>query len=318
MTRRTLVAAGLTLAALCPFVTVAGAQDYPVKTITLVTHSSPGAGGDIFLRDLSRFLGPALGANVVVENISGGSGATAVARVANSRPDGSVFYGTTPTFIYTTLLSEPEFGYDSLDPLVNVFFDPEVLYTAATGPFQSLEDVMTKAREGRGQWGAANPASLERQSLEMLKSVSGVNAAVVSHDGGGDMMINVLNGTLDMGVGEIQELKGQLEAGEIRLLAALTADRIPGYDDLPTVREAGYDVAVRKFRGIAAPKGLPPEVVAAWEAAIPRVLEDPEFKAIYEPDSLQPAFLDDEEYSQFIDGFAADTRSFLIETGVIQ
>ena len=177
---------------------------------------------------------------------------------------------------------------------------------------------MKKAREGNGRWSAANPASLERQSLEMLKNVSGVNAAVVSHDGGGDMMINVLNGTLDMGVGEIQELKGQLEAGEIRLLAALTEARIAGFEDLPTVKDSGYDVAVRKFRGIAAPKGLPPEIVAAWEAAIPKVLEDPDFKSVYEPDSLQPAFMGDVEYSQFIDEFAEQTRGFLSETGVIE
>ena len=314
-----MLAAGVALAALGAIsATAAGAQNYPVKTVTLITHSSPGAGGDIFLRDRARVLAPALGTNIVVETISGGSGATAVARVANAPADGSVFYGTTPTFIYTTLLSQPEFGYDSLDPLVNVFFDPEVLFTAANSPFTTLDDVMKKAREGNGRWGAANPASLERQSLEMLKNVSGVNAAVVSHDGGGDMMINVLNGTLYMGVGEIQELKGQLEAGEIRLLAALTEDRIAGFEDLPTVKDSGYDVAVRTFRGIAAPKGLPPEIVAAWEAAIPKVLEDPDFKSVYEPDSLQPAFMGDVEYSQFIDEFAEQTRGFLSETGVIE
>src|SRR5687768_18535107 len=75
------------------------AQDYPHDTVTLVTHSSVGGGSDVFLRELAEYLGPALGVNVVVENVTGGSGANAMARLASAPPDGSVFYATTPTFI---------------------------------------------------------------------------------------------------------------------------------------------------------------------------------------------------------------------------
>src|ERR1700744_1003969 len=70
---------------------------YPVRVVTLVTHSSPGAGSDIFLRELTRFLQRYIAANFIVENIEGGSGAKAVSRVATSKPDGSIFYATTPT-----------------------------------------------------------------------------------------------------------------------------------------------------------------------------------------------------------------------------
>lgn len=296
----------------------AQAQDYPVDTVTLVTHSSPGGGSDVFLREMARYLGPALGANVVVENVTGGSGANAMADLAQSPADGSRLYATTPTFIYTSLLSELEYGYDELEPLVNVFTDPEVIFTAADSPYQTLEDAIQHARDDRGTWGAANPASLERQSLEMLKTATGVDAAVVTHEGGGDLMINVLNGTLDIGVGEIQELAGQLEAGEIRLLATLTADPIEAYPDLPTVQSLGYDVAVRKFRGLAGPKGLPEDVIAAWERAIPEVLANPEYQAVYEANSLRPDFIPHDEYQTFITGFGAETEQFLRETGVIQ
>ncbi|KXF74885.1 hypothetical protein ATN84_21940 [Paramesorhizobium deserti] len=294
------------------------AQDYPVKSVTLVTHSSPGAGGDVFLRELAKALSPVLGVNVVVENITGGSGATAMAHIAKAPKDGSILYGTTPTFIYTSLLSDPEYSYKDLDPVVNVFEDPEMIFTSAKGPFKTLEDAMTKARESRGTWGAANPASLERQSMEMLKTASGVNAAVVTHEGGGDMMINVLNGTLDIGVGEMQELKSQVEAGQVRILAALTAERVADYPDIPTVKELGYDVAVRKFRGIAGPKDLPADVIAAWEAAIPQVLAKPEFKTWYETNSLRPDFMPQSQYRNFINGFADQTSDFLRSAGVTQ
>jgi tripartite-type tricarboxylate transporter receptor subunit TctC len=304
----------LALAAAAP----ATAQDYPVETVTLITHSSPGGGSDVFLRELSGHLAPILGANVVVENVTGGSGANAMARLAQAPADGSIFYATTPTFIYTTLLSDVEYGFDDLEPLVNFFIDPEVVYTAAGSDYQTLEDVVQHARDGRGRWGAANPASLERQALEQLKTAAGVEAAIVTHEGGGDLMINVLNGTLDIGVGEVQEIQSQLEAGEVRLLATFSAERLDKFPDLPTVAESGYDVVLRKFRGLAAPKGVPDDVIAAWEAAAQKVLEDPAYKQAYESVNLRAEFIPHDDYVGFIEAFANDTQGFLQETGVIE
>ena len=294
------------------------AQEYPVDTVTLITHSSPGGGSDVFLRELSGYLAPILGVNVIVENVRGGSGAAAMADLAQAPADGSRFYATTPTFIYTSLLSDPEYKYTDLEPLVNFFIDPEVIYTAANSPYNSLEDVINKAREGRGVWGAANPASLERQALEQLKTAADVQAGVVSHEGGGDLMINVLNGTLDIGVGEVQELQSQLEAGEIRLLATFSDARLDLLPDLPTVEELGYDVVVRKFRGLAGPKGIPDDVVAIWEAAVQEVLALPEYRAVYEPNNLRAEFIGHDDYAAFIAQFGGETETFLRETGVIE
>ena len=86
----------------------ATAQDaYPQDVVTLITHSSPGGGSDVFLRQLARFLSPELDVDIVVENVRGGSGARAIAELVNSPTDGSTFYAFTPTIIYTSQLSEP-------------------------------------------------------------------------------------------------------------------------------------------------------------------------------------------------------------------
>ena len=294
------------------------ADKYPHETVTLITHSSPGGGSDVFLRQLSGYIGPALGVNVVVENVRGGSGAKAMAKLAQSPADGSIFYATTPTFIYTSLLSTPEYKYSDLEPLLNMFIDPQVIYTAASSPFKSLEDVIKHAREDRGKWGAANPASLERQALEQLKAAAGVNAAIVTHEGGGDLMINVMNGTLQIGVGEVQELLSQLEAGQVRLLATFSRERLENFQDMPTVNELGYDVVVQKFRGLAGPKGLPADVIAMWEKAAQDVLANPEYKASYQEANLRAEFIPHDKYVVFINDFATKTENFLRETGVIK
>ena len=220
--------------------------------------------------------------------------------------------------MFTSLLSKVPHGYKDLDPVVIVFADAEVLYTRADGPFATLQDVVTKAKTARGRWGVANPASLERQVAERLKRAAGVNAAIVSHEGGGDMMINVLNGTLDVGVGEIQELRSQIEAKRVRLLATFNGRRLPSWPDLGTVKEQGFDVVAEKFRGLAGPKGLPAEVLAAWDSAIPRMLQDPAYKKTYEDESLVPAFLGHADAGKLVADFGATSEAFLKETGAIK
>ena len=291
---------------------------YPVRVVTLVTHSSPGGGSDVFLREMTRYLHKYIDATFIVENVEGGSGAKAMSRVAAARPDGSVLYASTPTYIMTSLLSRPGNTYRDLEPLVNFFVDTEVVYTRASGPYRTLEDVLDHARRGRGRWGAANPASLERQSAERLRAAAGVNAGVVPHNGGGDLMINILNGTLEMGVGEMEEIRAQLAAGTVRVLATFGSERIPTHPDVPTVKEAGYDVELEKFRGLAGPKGLSPEVIRIWNEAAQRVLADPDYRARYLAGNLRPDFIPHEDFVPFIARVAEETAALFEAAGVIR
>ena len=287
------------------------------SVVTLVTHSSPGGGSDVFLRSMAPHLSRIMKMTMIVENVEGGSGAKAMAQLARAKPDGSEFYATTPTFIYTSLMSTPAATYHDLEPLVNIFYDPEVLFTAADSPFKTLTDVLDHARGGQGRWGAANPASLERQTMERLKQKAGVNPAIATFEGGGDMLINVLNHTLDMGVGELEEMRGQLDAGKIRLLGVVGDDRLPQFPDLQTVKENGIDLSVRKFRGLAGPKGLPRDVITRWEDAVRMLLADPEYTKLYLADGLQPGFMPHDEYVAFMTQFGNETAAFLKESGVI-
>ena len=293
---------------------------YPHKTVTLVTHSSPGGGSDVFLRVLAKHLGPKMGVGFAVENVSGGAGARAVSRVAQAAADGSVLYATTPTYLQTTLLSKPRHGYDSLMPVVNVFFDPEVIYAREGSAHTSLAQALEHARRnpGKSRWGASTPASLERITMERLNRLARAGAVIVSHEGGGDQMIGVLNGTYDLGIGELQELRSQLEARKIRLLATLTPERLPGLAQLPTAKEQGIDLAVTKFRGLAGPKNLPPAVLAAWARGIEAVLADPAYRREYERDGLVPAFMAHEQAGEFTAGFAAELAASLRNLGIIR
>jgi putative tricarboxylic transport membrane protein len=315
LTTSLLLSAGLALGG----AGLATAQDYPHDTVTLVTHSSAGGGTDVFLREMVGFLQKAMGPNFVVENVNGGSGATAMAKLATSPADGSIFYGTTPTYINTSLLTELEYDYMDLEGVVNVFMDPQIVFVKSDSPFQSLTDLVDAAKANPDQvlFGVTTPGSLDRQVMEKFKSLTGVTSPVITHDGGGELLISVLNGTVSAAIGEVQELSAQIEAGEIRLLATYTEERLPTFPDVATAREQGIDLVVNKFRGIAGPRGLPEEIKTAWHEGILKVLEDPEFKAWYSAQSLVPTVMPAAEYDQFLQDFAKDQKEFLIEYGIL-
>ncbi len=291
---------------------------YPHRVVTLVTHSSPGGGSDVFLRELIRHLRKYINATFIIENVTGGSGARSITRVAAGKPDGSILYATTPTYIYASLMSRTPHTFRDLEPVVNLFTDSEIVYTRADGPFRTMKDVIYKAKTARGRWGAANPASLERQAAEELKRQAKVNAAIVSHEGGGDLMINVLNGTLDIGVGEIAETRAQLQGNKIRVLATFNPARLPSFPDVPTIKDLGYPVVMEKFRGLAGPKGMPANIIAIWEQAAQRVLADPDYKRAYENEALIPNYMAHDRYAPFIAKFADNTTQFLKQNGVIR
>jgi len=314
------IAASVALIALAASSGPAAAQSYPFDTVTLITHSKAGGGTDVFLREMTKYLGKHMGTNFVVENVRGGSGAKAMAKLATSPADGSIFYGTTPTFINTSLLSTPDYTYKDLAAVTNVFLDPQIVYVRASSPFQTLAEVVAKAKAEPNsvKFGVTTPGSLDRQVMEKFKALTGVEAPVVTHDGGGELLISVLNGTVDLGIGEIQELSAQLEAKEVRLIATYTKKRLEQFPDVATAQEQGVDLVVNKFRGIAGPKDLPDDIYAKWEAGIQAVLADPDFIAWYSAQSLVPDFMPHAEYAKFIDDFAEDQKMFFKKYGITE
>lgn len=292
--------------------------EYPVSTVKLVTHSSPGGGMDVFLRKIGTHLGPIMGVNFVVENITGSGGAAAMAYIVNGPKDGSVFYGSTPTHIITSLLSEPAATYEQMEPVVDLFNDPQTVYVLKDSPYQGLADIVEDATQRPSSVVAAvsTPGSLDRQVMEEFQQVTDTEMIVLTHDGGGDAIISVLNGTAQFGVSEIAELRGHLDAGTVRILATYTSERVAGIGDVPTAVEQGYDLVVTKSRGIAGAQGLPAEVIAAWEDGAQKLLADPEFKAWYESEGIQSAYHGQQDALAARDGFVKELKAFFEEFGI--
>ncbi|MDR7529044.1 MAG: tripartite tricarboxylate transporter substrate binding protein [Armatimonadota bacterium] len=297
---------------------VLGQSSYPTKPITLVTHSSVGAGGDIFLRQLAKHLEGIVPVPIVVENRRGGASAVAVTYVATSPKDGYVLYGATPTMLQTPMLTKTQHSFLDLDPVANVFFDPMILYVRADSPWRTLTDIVNAAKQRPGQirFGAATPGSVEHMIAHQIQKVAKVQVQPVTFEGGGDLLLAVLGGHVDLGVGEYAEVAAQVQAGQVRIINSFTAQRLPG-TTIPTAREQGYDIVVEKFRGLLGPKGMDPAAIAFWEQAIRRVLALPAYRAYYTSVFLLPAYMDHTQFKLYLHRMNQTLRRYLKEIGVL-
>ena len=312
--------AGLALAVVMVMAVGAiGQGSYPTKPITLVTHSSVGAGGDIFLRNLAKHLEGIVNVPIVVENRSGGSSARAVTYVATSPQDGYILYGSTPTMLQTPILTRTPNSFLDLQPVANVFFDPMILYVKADSPWKTLTDIVNAAKQRPGtiRFGAATPGSVEHMIGHQIQKVAKVQVQPVTFEGGGDLLLAVLGGHVDLGVGEFAEVASQVQAGQVRVVNSFTATRLAG-TTIPTAKEQGVDIVVEKFRGLLGPKNMDPAAVAFWESAVKRALARPAYRAYYSAVYLVPAYMDHDQYKAYLHRMNQTLRRYMKEIGVIK
>ena len=308
------------LASVVAFAQGEGYPSYPHKTVTLITSSGPGGGGDVFLRNLAKYLGPRWGINFVVENVPGSGGANAMRRIVEGPNDGSVFYGVSTQHVVVSVLSNPPYSYKDMQPIVNALYDSPVFYVLTDSPFKNMGDVLAYARANPGKlkFGAGSAASIDRMVVETLKAKEKLDMVVATHDSGGQLTLSVLAGTVDIGSGDAQEIATQIEAGKIRILAAVTDKRLGNFPDIPTAKEQGTDITAVGWRGFVAKKGTPPEITQAWEQAIKLILEDPEYKAYYTKNHSIPGYLTAAQFDDLTNEFAAELETFFRQVGIIK
>jgi tripartite-type tricarboxylate transporter receptor subunit TctC len=131
-------------------------------------------------------------------------------------------------------------------------------------------------------------------------------------------MIGVLNGTFDIGIGEPQELLSQIEAGKIRVVAALTDKRLATMPNVPTAKELGFNVVVKKFRGLSGPKGIPDAAAKGLHDAVKAALDSPDYKKVYTSQGLVPVLMGRDESRKFMAEFVTEVSADLRALGVLK
>jgi putative tricarboxylic transport membrane protein len=291
---------------------------YPHKTVTLITSSNPGGGGDVFLRQIVKVLGPKWGINFVVESVAGSGGANAMRAIVEGPKDGTLFYGVSTQHILVSLLSAPHYKYTDLKPVANLIYDAPIMFVLKDSPIKSVADLQArmKAEPGRVKYGVGTAAASDRVVAETFKKQSGLDFVIATHDSGGANLMSLLGGAVDVATGDVAEVRQHIDSGAVRPIASLTPKRLSEFPNLPTAREQGADMILDRFRGIVGHKELPADIVAAWEKAIENLMQEPEYIETMKQNSMIPAYLNSKDFDRVTNQLAADHDKFFKDVGL--
>ena len=267
------------LFALCATFPVA-AQNYPAKTIRLVSPFPPGGSVDVVGRILAAKLTENLGQQVIVDNRSGASGIIGTELVAKAPPDGyTLLINTLP--LVTNEFLMPRMPYDPIrdfEPISMVTSSPSLVTVHPSVPARSVKELIALAKSKPGQlnYSAAGVGTNPHIAGELFNLLAGVNIVAVQFKGGGPADIAALSGEVAATFGNISQEVEYVKSGRLRALAVTSATRNSALPELPTVIEAGlpgYEFLT--WHGILAPKGTPAPIVKLLNEQLKKILTGP-------------------------------------------
>jgi tripartite-type tricarboxylate transporter receptor subunit TctC len=260
-----------------------------------------GSSADVTARLLAQGMAKQLAANVVVVNRPGAGGAIGYKHVASQKADGYNLVWNSNSISTTYHSGQLAFDYRAFDPVARVLVESPVLAVRADAPWKTLADFIKDAKARPGKITVANSGigSHTHITSVALFNRAGVNVLDVPYSAA-QIVPSLLGGHVDAMVQLPGALAGHVQAGAVRILAAVTQKRDSALPDVPTAQELGVDVALDAWRGIAVPRGTPKNVVSALETAIRATVESAEFVQGSEKLNVRPAFLPPQEFGDLI------------------
>lgn len=257
------------------------AQNYPAKTVRLVSPFPPGGSVDVVGRILAAKLTENLGQQVIVDNRSGASGIIGTDLVAKAPPDGyTLLINTLPLVTNQFLMARvPYDAIRDFEPISMVTSSPSLVTVHPSVPVHSIKELIALARSKPGQlnYSAAGVGTNPHIAGELFNLLAGVNIVAVQFKGGGPADIAAIGGEVAATFGNVSQEVGYVKSGRLRALAVTSTTRSPALPDLPTVAEAGipgYEFLT--WHGILAPKGTPAPVVNLLNEQLKKILTAPD------------------------------------------
>jgi tripartite-type tricarboxylate transporter receptor subunit TctC len=286
---------------------VAQAQDYPARTVTLVVPYPPGGGVDAMARVVAERMSAALGQQVVVDNRGGGGGLIGTRAVQKAAPDGyTLLLGHTGTIsinpsLYANAGYDPRKDFAAVGLIASM---PVVLIAHPSFPARSIADVIALAKKEPGKLNVGTSAvgTGGYMSAESFKSVAGIDVAIIPYKGTAPVMNDLLGGHVPVAFGVIPPALGNIQAGKLRAIAVASPTRTALLPDTPTFAESGMPgfEAVLHY-GLLAPAGTPRPIVDKLNAELRKLASNEEVKKRIATEGGDPLTSSPEEYAADID-----------------
>jgi len=276
MNRQRFLLCAATAAALLGLGTGARAEPWPAKPITMIIPFPPGGTLDVVGRLLAQKLGQQLGQTVIVDNRAGGAGTIGASAVARAPGDGYTLLFSASTFT-TTPMTQKTAAYDVVKdfaPVALVAKAPLAIAVNKNLPFNDVKGLLTYARAHPGKltFAIGSTGSAGHLSTEMLRRAGQMEYLIVPYKGSAPAYQDLIGGSVDAFIDPILGSASFAKAGQLKVLAVTSKNRVPSQPDLPTVGEtvAGYEFY--SWYGLWGPASLPKEIAVRLNAEVNKAL----------------------------------------------
>ena len=253
------------------------AQPYPDGPIEVINNSKPGGGSDIFLRFATEKAADILGTSFIHQSKTGGVATNTLKYVASRPADGQTLFIVNAGTALTMMRGTVDLTRDDIVPLVRGTIDPEFLVVKA-GRFADAAEFIEFARANPVKQAGTKVGGNPHVSALILRDAIGMADQVyVPFEKSGEIVINVINGNVDVALLNHDEFISQADAGEVAALAILTPERSANAADIPTGHEVGIPVDIAVVRGIGVRTGTPEAVIQQLEAALLESMHSAEY-----------------------------------------
>jgi putative tricarboxylic transport membrane protein len=289
------------------------------RSVDVVVHTGPGGGSDLFARAIAGMLRQEnlLAQPLQIVNKPGGSGAVAMAYLASKRADVHTIGFFTDVWVTTPLVqAEARFTLKDLTPIALLIREPGAAVVRAQSPYATMTQFVEAARKSPGQLrqSGGSVTSVDNLIRLLIQKAAGGSWTFISYPSGGERTAALLGGHADLMLTQLQEVREQLRAGRLRVIATLGEQRLPSLPNVPTLKEQGITIpALVQFRGILAPPGVPPEAVQYWENLMRRLTLTGSWKKYVQDEGLDQSYLDSRALVKFWDDQTALMRRALSE-----
>jgi putative tricarboxylic transport membrane protein len=291
--------------------------------IKMMIPANPGGGWDGTGRALGAAMIDAKSADTVqYENKGGAAGVIGLAQFVNaSKGDPNALIMTGAVMLGGIITGKPQVSLDRATPIARLTSEYNVFVVPADSPLKSMKDVVAQLQKDPGsvKWGGGSRGSTEHICASMLATKVGVDPKKVNYvafRGGGEATAAVLGGNVTVGGSGYSEFAEYIKAGKMRAIGVTSEKRLPGVD-VPTLREAGYDVVLGNWRAVYGAPGITAEQRAALTELVVKATKSKSWAESLERNAWTPALMTGKAFDDFVDSEFASLRGVMHLSGML-
>jgi tripartite-type tricarboxylate transporter receptor subunit TctC len=281
------------------------AQEWPAKVVTVLVPFAAGGTVDIVARTITQKLGSELGQTFVVDNRGGAGGSIATTALVRSAPDGHTLLFHHMGLVFNASLYD-HLPFDTQRDVVPVAYigaTPNVLVVNNAVPAKNVQEflALARAKPGSINYGSGGIGSAGHLPMELLQKTARIELVHVPYKGSGPAITDLMGGQIQAMLLTIPAVMPYVSAGKLRALATSGRKRTPALPDLPTLEEAGLaGFEYAPWYGVFAPAGTPAPVLQKINAAVNKVLADPEIRDKLAKQGLEVQAMTREEFGAIV------------------